>query len=82
MEMNYGIIAVKRDELKAGGKIGVHHFVYFEELPSFNDYASLYKELAEDEELGLTEVIGELVLVPASEDTLKHFKEVTNDRPV
>lgn len=75
MKINHGIVIVSKESvLGKTEQVDVIHFVGYENPPTFYDYLSVYKEIATDESLGLTKIADDLLLMPASEDALEHFK--------
>jgi hypothetical protein len=76
MDIKYGIIAVSRDNVMTESSSPVYHFVGFENQPQFTDYISLYNELKVDEELGLCDIMDDLILVPASEGVVNDHKDI------
>ncbi len=76
MKINYGLIAVLPDESKKDEDLEVLHFCGYEKPPSVSDLESLYEELRNDEEFGLTEVADGLVIIPAPKEVLEYYRDV------
>jgi len=76
MNIKYGIIAINRQLVETSYKSPVYHFVGYENQPQFNDYISLYNELKIDEELGLCDIMDDLILIPASDEVVEDYKDV------
>ena len=72
-KFKYGIVAVNRDLMMNEGNSPIYHFCGYEVEPTFESFLSLYRELNEDSEFGLTEIIDDLVLVPANEEMMDEY---------
>jgi hypothetical protein len=80
MKINYGIIAVDVDESDANF-LKILHFVGYEKKPEQIDYDSLFEELKNDVEFGLTHLFNsnkkdQLILMEAPESIVEHYKEI------
>lgn len=77
MEINYGI-AVLNNKPDKDGKHSIVHFCGFEEPPTKQCFENLKKELAEDEEFGLTKR-KDLLFVKATPEMVEYFKSTIVD---
>lgn len=66
-DIQYGIV-VRNEEGRC------LHFVGFEEKPTIRDIEHIREELATDKEFGLTEIIDDLSIEEAREETVNFFK--------
>jgi hypothetical protein len=81
MQINYGLVAILRSDAVTddNDSVDIHHFVGFEESPTFHDYILLYAELSVDDDLGLVDIADKLVLLPASSDALAYFSKMAEN---
>lgn len=75
-KFTHGIIAITPNNPNEDGSIPVVHFVGYFEEPQEVDVLGLYDELSTDEELGLTEMMDDIELVPATPEVLEHFNSL------
>ena len=73
LKFTHGIMVIDPKNPNEDGSIPVRHFVGYWEEPQEADVLSLYDELRTDEEFGLTEIIDDLELVPATPEVLEYF---------
>ena len=72
-KFTHGIMVIDPKNPNEDGSIPVRHFVGYWEEPDEDAVMDLYDELKTDKEFGLTEIIDDLELVPATEDVLEYF---------
>lgn len=75
-KFTHGIIAITPEKPNADGSIPVMHFVGYWEKPQEADILGLHEELSNDEELGLTEMMDDIELIPATPEVLEHFNSL------
>lgn len=78
-KFTHGIMAITPNKPNEDKSIPVIHFVGYWEEPNEQDVLGLYDELSTDEEFGLTEIIGDIELVPATQDVIDYFNTVTQE---
>jgi hypothetical protein len=81
MKINFGLVAVLREELlSTSPSITVCHFTGYEAEPGWPDWQSLYLELTKEEEFGL---IGkDFVLLPATQAVVEIYRKKYKDETV
>lgn len=72
--IKYGLIVVDPDTADDDGMMDIIHFVGFWDEPTSIDIESLRKELGEDEEFGLCEIIDRLVILPAPSEIVDLYR--------
>ena len=72
-DIKYGLIAIdsaqEDDEF-----LDILHFCGYKEKPTQHEADELYKELSEDEEFGLTDIIDRIIILPAPDDIVESYK--------
>ena len=69
MKINYGLVAVDSED-------DILHFCGYEEEPTQTDIDHLREELSQDISFGLTEMMGEIEIITASDEVLKFYQDV------
>lgn len=75
-DIKYGLIVI--DPNQEGDFKDIIHFVGYWEEPTKEDAQHLYEELKTDEEFGLTKIIDNLVILPASEEIVEIYVNMNN----
>lgn len=78
INIEYGILAVDSRK-NTDGMNPILHFCGFESPPNDDDFDDLRHELATNKEFDLTEMMSYIVLVEASPEIVKLYKEMLND---
>ena len=78
-KFTHGIMVIDPKNPNDDESIPVRHFVGYWQEPKEEDVLGLYDELRTDETLGLTEVIDDLELVPATQEVLDYFNSHIHD---
>ena len=78
IDINYGLIVLNREDLE-NGIYEILHFVGYTQEPNSADIKSLVNELKTDETFGLTKLGKNMLIISASEETVKEYKEIVNN---
>jgi hypothetical protein len=78
-KFTHGIMVIDPENLNEDGSIPVRHFVGYWQEPRKDDVLGLYDELKDDEQFGLTEIIDDLELVPATQEVIDYFNSHIHD---
>jgi len=74
--ITHGIIVVDPESVDEDDNLEILHFVGYWEEPDDAAADELRKELMEDEELGLTDIIGRCDLLMAPDDIVEHWRNI------
>jgi len=76
-DIKYGLIVLNREDLE-NGIYEILHFVGYEKEPNEIDIKSLMEELKTDDSFGLTDLVDNLIIIRAADETVEEYKKIVS----
>lgn len=77
-DIKYGLIAIDTNQ-EGEEFLDILHFCGYEEEPTENEVIDLYRELSEDEEWGLTEMMDRILIIPAPQEIVESYRNIDEE---